>query len=313
MNKILKFSIFTPVFNRAKYMPIIFESLLSQEEKSFEWVVVDDGSSDNIDSVMQAIMNDVRRFFPIKYVKQSNKGKHVAQNRAIDLSDGIFFAPLDSDDTITPDALKILWDAWLSLDEVDRKSFSGIGVLCKNSNGEIVGSKFPRDYFVSNDLEIAFKYKVKGEKWGVVLTSIIKQYKNTEVKGHFLSESTVWFRIARDYPKRLYLNAPLRVYDVHDDSVTTHLSHSRNYNFESRLCSDLIYINEFYDWYLKYRFVSAVKLPVALTYFCIANSYPVIIGKKSLLRQMKPMLCKLLSLLSLPIFSFLTLARRLFA
>lgn len=65
-----------------------------------------------------------------------------------------------------------------------------------NSKGELIGDTSPNNRFVSNDLDISFKYNIKGEKWGVIRTDIMKQFKNEEVKGHFLSESTVWYRIA---------------------------------------------------------------------------------------------------------------------
>lgn len=110
----------------------------------------------------------------------------IAQNYAVDIAKGELFASLDSDDYIIPNALEIIWNEWNSISLNEKEQYSGIGVHCSmNSQGELIGDAYPNDHFVSNDLDISFKYHIKGEKWGVIRADIMKQFKNEEVKGHF--------------------------------------------------------------------------------------------------------------------------------
>lgn len=167
-----------------------------------------------------------------------------------------------------------------------------------NSKGELIGDTYPKEKFISNDLDISFKYNIKGEKWGVIRTDIMKQFKNEEVKGHFLSESTVWYRIAQKYPKKLYLQKALRVYEVQNDSVTRKMRDEVDFNIDSRIVADCIFMNEFYDYYLKYQFKRAIRIPVALTYKCIVNERPILIGQNSLFSKVKQPICKLLIIIA---------------
>lgn len=224
---------------------------------------------------------------------EHNSGKHIAQNRAVDVAKGEMFVPLDSDDYIIAEALEIFWNAWLSIPENERWDYSGVGVHCMDQNGNMIGTPYPQDRMVSNDLEMTFKCKIKGEKWGMIRTDIMREFKNIEVKGHFLSESTVWFRIAKKYHKKLFLQQCLRIYEVHEDSVTKQIK-SYDYNIESKIVSECIYLNEFYSWYLRYQVKSAIRKPLALTYACIVNDKSILFGNDALINKVNPLLCKVL-------------------
>lgn len=67
MNKSL-ITIFTPTFNRAEFLPKVYYSLKNQEYKEFEWVIVDDGSSDNTETVINSFIQD--QAIVIHYIKQ---------------------------------------------------------------------------------------------------------------------------------------------------------------------------------------------------------------------------------------------------
>lgn len=82
----------------------------------------------------------------------------------MDVAKGEMFVPLDSDDYIIAEALEIFWNAWLSIPENERWDYSGVGVHCMDQNGNMIGTPYPQDRMVSNDLEMTFKCKIKGEK-----------------------------------------------------------------------------------------------------------------------------------------------------
>lgn len=80
-----------------------------------------------------------------------------------------------------------------------------------SNTGFVVGEEFPKSPFISNNLELRYKYKVKGEKWGCIRTDCLKMRKNPEIKGGYLPETWMWFWLARHF-KVLCVNIPLRIY-----------------------------------------------------------------------------------------------------
>ena len=77
-------------------------------------------------------------------------------------------------------SLEILWKAWTGIPENERILYSGIGVHCMDTEGNRIGTPWPNGSCISNDLDIAFKYHVTGEKWGPIRTDIMREYKNLE-------------------------------------------------------------------------------------------------------------------------------------
>lgn len=73
----MKISIFTPTYNRAYTLGALYESLRKQTCQDFEWIIVDDGSTDNTEELCHRFNSDL---FPIHYFKTQNRGKHVAIN-----------------------------------------------------------------------------------------------------------------------------------------------------------------------------------------------------------------------------------------
>ena len=97
------FSVVVPVYNRAQVLARTLRSILAQSEQDFEIIVVDDGSTDDPQRVMNAIA-DPR----IRLVRRENGGGGAARNTGIDLARGRFIAPLDSDDEFLPHHLETM-------------------------------------------------------------------------------------------------------------------------------------------------------------------------------------------------------------
>ena len=294
--KDINISVFTPTFNREKTLIRVFQSLIAQSYDAFEWIIIDDGSTDNTENLVKSFIDEAP--FLIRYYKQENSGKHVAQNRAVDLAQGELFFPLDSDDTITPEALAVLWEAWQSIPDDERMNYSGVSCHCMDQFGNRIGSPWPYAPLISNDLEVYFKYHVTGEKWGGVRVDVMKQFKNAEVKGHFLDESTVWFRIAKCYQK-LYIDRCLRVYEIGQDSVQKRTRESELTNAESKLHANLIYVNEFYDWYIKYDMKGLVKHSLKIVYYASLLGRNILF-RNGIIHQVEPVCCKAMVLVASP-------------
>lgn len=96
-------SVCMPTFNRAEYLAEAIDSVLNQSYKDFELIVVNDGSTDSTDSLMEHYLKLDKR---IVYVSTKNHGIAKARNYAVSLSKGQYVAVMDSDDLMGPDRLK---------------------------------------------------------------------------------------------------------------------------------------------------------------------------------------------------------------
>ena len=104
------FTVFTPTYNRAYILPRLYQSLREQTCKDFEWMIVDDGSTDDTGKLV-AQWEDQNNGFDIHYYKIQNGGKPRAINFGITKANGDFFFMVDSDDHLTTDAVQkmLLW------------------------------------------------------------------------------------------------------------------------------------------------------------------------------------------------------------
>ena len=107
------FTVFTPTFNRRATLEAAYRSLTAQTFRDFEWLVVDDGSTDDTQDFVASL--SVEGNFRVVYHYQANSEKHVGLNRAAELAGGRFFATLDSDDEYVPNALERFLHHWDSI------------------------------------------------------------------------------------------------------------------------------------------------------------------------------------------------------
>lgn len=218
----LQFTVFTPTYNRAHTLHRVYDSLCEQTFRNFEWLVIDDGSTDGTAALI-ARWADIADF-PIRYFRQENSGKHIAYNRAVATARGVLFAPLDSDDALLPDALERIAHYWNAIPEAERQGFSGIGGLCCDQNGRIIGDSFPTSPMDSDLREILFVYGLRGEKWGVSRTDVFRQFPFPEIAGtQFVPEGIVGLQMATVY-KRRYYNEIFRIYYIDTSNTTDSLS-----------------------------------------------------------------------------------------
>jgi len=216
------FTVFTPTYNRAHTLHRVYDSLCVQTLRDFEWIVVDDGSTDNTAELVADWVKTAD--IPIRYFKQEHCGRHIAYNLAVRKASGLFFLVFDSDDACVPHALERMAYHWNSIPGCERSLFSGIIGLCADQYGEIVGDRFPFVPFDCNARERRFIYGLRGEKWGTILTEIARQFPFPEITGtSFVPEGVVWFQIAKTYKSR-GVNEVFRTYYVNDSETGATLS-----------------------------------------------------------------------------------------
>jgi len=204
-----RFTVFTPTFNRAATLDRVWSSLQAQSYRDFEWLVVDDGSTDDTRRLVEGWATEA--VFPVRYQYQQNAGKHIALNRAAQAAQGEFFLIADSDDAFEARALARFVEVWDSIPQDLRASFVGVTARCQTQHGEFVGTPLPQAVVDSDNLELQYRYKVSGEKWGFVRTEILRQFPCDESPemGAF-----PWGRIAAAGYRTRYVDEVLRTYYV---------------------------------------------------------------------------------------------------
>ena len=211
------FTVFTPTYNRADTLPRVYESLKAQTFADFEWLVVDDGSTDQTRALVEGWQREAG--FPIRYFHQENRGKHAAFNRAVREAKGELLLNLDSDDRCVPNALERLKCHWDSIPGQQRPAFSAVTANCVDQEGKLVGTPFPKDVLDSDPLEMRYRYRVRGEKWGFQRTDVLRQYPFPEaLTRQYVPEDVVWTEIARKYKTR-FVNEALRIYHSDQPSM----------------------------------------------------------------------------------------------
>ncbi|MCL1927429.1 MAG: glycosyltransferase family 2 protein [Treponema sp.] len=197
-----QFSIITPTYNRVKYLPRIYDSLLQQNDVDFEWIIVDDGSSDNTKEVVEKF----KKTFKIKYYYQENRGKPSAVNAGIQMADSYISTYFDSDDKFCPNILKTIWKYFDAKTKKFEHECVCVTGLCQYDDGELIGRKFPHDYYVSDPIRYLDNKNHKSDSSEFFLTAILKEYPYPVFENEKnVSPSIVWNRIALAY-KTIFVN-----------------------------------------------------------------------------------------------------------
>lgn len=214
----MRFTIFTPTYNRGYIINKLFVSLKKQTFKDFEWIVIDDGSTDQTESIVSEFIKDSE--FPIIYKKVENGGKHRAVNLGTQIASGELFFIVDSDDWLPEQSLQII-DQWeKALPNEGAGKFCGICGLRVTNAGIPMGTTFIGQYLDCTTLERG-KNGISGDKAEVIYTDIIRQYPFEEFEGEkFLTESVMWDKIANAGYKFRFINENVYVSDYLDDGLS---------------------------------------------------------------------------------------------
>lgn len=216
----MRFTVFTPTYNRGYLLEELYHSLQRQTFRDFEWVIVDDGSSDDTEEIVTR-MQEIGDFFPIIYHKVTNGGKHRAWNKGIDLASGELFFGCDSDDYLTDDGLEIADYIERTIPESEKEKYAGVCGLKGYQNRDVVGQTFAdAEYIDITHLE-RIKNKVLGDKSEVIYTDVWRKYKYHEFDGEkFLTEATALNRMAADGLKMRYFNSVVKIIEYRPDGLS---------------------------------------------------------------------------------------------
>ena len=184
-------SIITPTFNRAAYLEHCYRSLESQTNSDFEWILVDDGSTDETPEIVKTFRPER---FPIRLVRKENGGKHTALNAAHPYIQGKYVLILDSDDYLTESAVQTVLDAWK---QYEQNQEVGIVTFLKG-----IDAAHPvceaAEYGVPVDIMRYHRIRhIRTDCCEVIRAELFKKYPFPEYEGErFLAESALWDQVS---------------------------------------------------------------------------------------------------------------------
>ncbi len=212
MGETPRFTVFTPTYNRADSLHRPYDSLRHQTFRDFEWLIVDDGSTDGTADLVArwAQDGDVQ----IRYIRQEHAGLGAAFNRGVQEARATLFLELDSDDECRLTSLEVFARLWDGIPANQRDRFCSVTVLCSDVDGAVVGDRFPVDVFDSDYLEIRYRYRLGSEKWGCHRRDVLARFPFPELPPGqtYATHGVIWGPIARAGYKIRYANEPLLTY-----------------------------------------------------------------------------------------------------
>lgn len=183
-------SVIIPTYNRENYIVHTIHSLLNQDYNSFEIIVIDDGSTDNTDQVVNAIQ-DPR----LSYIKKNNAERAAARNYGAALAKGCYINFFDSDDVAYPHHLRSAADA---IHVLNNPEVFHLGYDVKDADGTLLRkvNKWPATI---NDALIDGNHLSCN---GVFLRKdIAEKFHFNEVRALSASEDyELWLRLASRFP-----------------------------------------------------------------------------------------------------------------
>lgn len=199
----MKFSILTATYNRAKYLPKLYKSIVDNidEDYEMEWLIMDDGSTDNTEEVCKSFVDE--KNLVVKYYKQENQGKMQAINNLAKYVSGELWIECDSDDYFVKNALKIIDKKSTMLQE--NKNLYALVFLKNENTSKLSGNKFPFEDKDTTMFDLYFKHGVIGEKIIVFNSEIRKKYQYIIEPGEkFCTEARMYHQIDLKYSVRCY-------------------------------------------------------------------------------------------------------------
>ena len=164
-------TVFTPTYNRKNCIVKCYESLRKQTSYNFKWLIIDDGSTDGTENLVNR-WQETETLFKIEYDYKENEGLHTGYNRGIELADTELFMCIDSDDRLPPDAIEKIEEIW---GEIRNQDYVGIMGIDRYDDGTCVGDLFPTDVSEMYLYQKLTEYKTTGDKKMIHRTDLLKK------------------------------------------------------------------------------------------------------------------------------------------
>ena len=218
----MKLSILTATYNRANYLPKLYESIKKNLKYNItpEWIIVDDGSTDDTKNIVQEFIKENRII--IKYMYQKNSGKMIAINEATKMATGDLIIDCDSDDYFSDNGFEIIEKNAEKL--LKDEELYAMAFLKKEENGKISGNEFSCNEYKTTMFDLYFKEDIGGEKILVYNSKIRKMYSHQlENNEKFVTESRMYHKMDEKY-KLLAINEIVEIGSYIEDGYTKNIN-----------------------------------------------------------------------------------------
>ena len=211
-----RITVFTPTYNRGYLLGRCYESLLGQTNQEFEWLIVDDGSTDETRTLVESWQREDR--INIRYVWQPNGGKHVAHNTAVKECRTDLILIFDSDDVLHRECIATLYE---HVESIADKSVCGIiGNKYYLDERGVIGSVLPEGLTYTTGRELYQIHGLKGDTLRLYKTSILQDYLFPVIDSErFVYENVVFDAIDANY-RMLVIRGQLYYCDYLEDGYT---------------------------------------------------------------------------------------------
>lgn len=214
------FSIITSTYNRGYTIENLYRSLQRQNFSDFEWIVIDDGSSDNTSILFENWLKE-KNSFDIRYYKQENQGLIRSLNKAINLAKGKYVIKVDSDDYITDDCLYFFFEKVKGI----QGNVYGVGAQRGEDIQTPIKGTWPyipdnHEYIETSDLHRK-EYNLDADMCEAWRTDILKKYPfKVWPTEKFAPEQITFFQIALDGYKIRWFAKVVCINDYKADGLT---------------------------------------------------------------------------------------------
>ena len=184
-------TIITPTYNRASFLPRLYESLLVQTNCNFVWMIVDDGSTDDTSGLVKKWEREGN--IDIRYIFKENAGKMKAHNRGVRECQTELFMCLDSDDYLSEDCIEKIYLHWHDYKDNPRVS----GMVAYRKMMGCTPSFFPAvEFSTLHDLHQTYI----GETALAFRTDIFRRYQFPEIEGEkFIGMDIIYDKLDQEY------------------------------------------------------------------------------------------------------------------
>ena len=211
-------TIFTPTYNRAHLLGRLYDSLCSQTSSNFQWLVIDDGSSDNTCTLLTQ-WKQVNKI-NIEWCRVPNGGKHRAINKGVQCVDTELFFIVDSDDYLIPTAIEEIIQLWTS--RPASTIWAGLCFRRATPQGKMLGNPFPNKLTGATMFDLTYQYNTRVDRAEIFQTSVLREYPFDEVPGEtFMTEALVWNRMSCDGLQLLCSNRCVYICDYQPVGLTS--------------------------------------------------------------------------------------------
>lgn len=295
MDKKKTLTVFTPTYNRAYCLHQVYGSLCRQTSFDFLWLIIDDGSTDNTNELVQSWIKESK--IEIEYIYQENQGMHGGYNTAYENTKTELVVCIDSDDYLTDDCVEKINTFW-KLN--GNEKYAGIVGLDATKDGNILGKHMPKNLKSSTLEDLYYKYKVKGDKKLVYRTEVVKQYPKYPIfkKESFVPLGILYLLIDKDY-EMLCMDEVLCIVEYLEDGSSRNIfkqyvRHPNGFRYSREIeiryskyfivrfkgiihfISSSIFLKDYNFFKIKYNFLTFIALPLGFAlnlYIKFRNKY----------------------------------------